>query len=210
MTRRTVRNFIGLFILMTSCYTFDKEVALKEFKELKPNCDIVEIVDYECDGTLGECWYVKIKYKKANSESIYDTTLQYWKKDDKWITLQDKLVSINQITSNYDSLISKVTVKGDTNAYNELFYGLIELDEKERVDSILYYSNIMADKFGYPMAYFDYLRTICEKNKIKFDRLSNLDLTNANERSKKTIVDWLDRMLLDKVITKEEFDLVKK
>ncbi|MCE2997120.1 MAG: hypothetical protein ACK5PC_17020 [Cyclobacteriaceae bacterium] len=202
--------FIGILSVMTSCYSFDKEVALKEFHELNPGCSIVEIVDYECYGTLRECWSVKFKYKKPNSETIYETTLQYWKKDGKWITLEDKLISINQITSNYDSLISNVTVKGYTSAYNELFYGLIDLNEKERVDSILYYSNIMADKFGYPIAYYDYLRALCEKNKIEFDRLHNLDLTNTDQQSRKIIVDWLDRMVLDKVITKEEFDLVKK
>lgn len=71
--------FIVILSVMTGCYSFDKEVALKEFYELNPGCNIVEIVDYECDGTLGECWYVKFKYKKPNSETIYETTLQYWK-----------------------------------------------------------------------------------------------------------------------------------
>jgi hypothetical protein len=91
MTKPAISNFIGLLIIMTSCSSFDKEVALKEFKELKPHCEIVEIVDYECDGTLGECWYVKFKYKKPNSETTYDTTLQYWNSGDKWITKKEKI-----------------------------------------------------------------------------------------------------------------------
>ena len=91
MTIRTISNFIGLLTLMTSCYSFDRGIALKEFKELKPDCEIVKMVDYECDGTLGECWYVEFKYKKPDSETIYDTTLQYWYRDDKWITKKEEL-----------------------------------------------------------------------------------------------------------------------
>jgi len=90
MTKRTTWTYyFGLFCLMTSCYSFDKEVALKEFKELKPDCEIVKMVDYECDGTLGECWYVEFKYKKPDSGTTYDTTLQYWKIKDKWVTKRE-------------------------------------------------------------------------------------------------------------------------
>ena len=77
---------IGLLSLLTGCYSFDKEVELKEFKELKPNCDVIKMTDYECDGTLGECWYVEFEYKHEGSLTVHDTTLQYWKVDDKWIT----------------------------------------------------------------------------------------------------------------------------
>jgi hypothetical protein len=92
MTKKpTWTYYFGLFCLMTSCYSFEKEVALKEFKELKPNCEIVKMVDYECDGTLGECWYVEFKYKKPDSKVVYDTTLQYWFRDDKWITRKEEL-----------------------------------------------------------------------------------------------------------------------
>jgi hypothetical protein len=80
---------IGLLSLLTSCYSFDNEVAFSEFKGLKPNCEIIEMTDYECDGTLGECLYVKFKYKLADSETVYDTTLQYWKVGDKWITREE-------------------------------------------------------------------------------------------------------------------------
>ena len=80
---------IGLLSLLTSCYSFDKEVALKEFKELKPNCEIIKMTDYECSGTMGECWYVEFKYKRADTETTYDTTMQYWKVDDKWITKKE-------------------------------------------------------------------------------------------------------------------------
>lgn len=74
---------------LTSCYSFEKEVALKEFKELKPACEIIKMTDYECDGTLGECWYVQFNYKCADSMTEQDTTLQYWNVDDKWITKKE-------------------------------------------------------------------------------------------------------------------------
>ncbi len=89
--RKRIWTFIIGLILLTGCYSFDKKVALNEFKELKPDCEIVKIVDYECDGTLGECWYVEFKYKKPDSEITYDTTLQYWKRRDKWITKKEEL-----------------------------------------------------------------------------------------------------------------------
>ena len=97
MTKRTTWTYyIGLLCLMASCYTFDKEVALKEFKEIKPDCEIVKMVDYECDGTLGECWYVEFKYKRRDSKTSNDTTLQYWKVKDKWVTKRE----YNKITNN--------------------------------------------------------------------------------------------------------------
>jgi hypothetical protein len=86
---RTQTCAIGLLSLLTGCYSFDKEVALQEFKELKPNCEIIKMTDYECDGTLGECWYVEFKYKHGDSGTVYDTTLQYWKVDDKWVTKKE-------------------------------------------------------------------------------------------------------------------------
>lgn len=201
---------IGLLCLLTSCYSFDKEAAIKEFKVLKPDCEIIETRSYECDGTLGECWYVEFKYKQSNSETVYDTTFQYWKKDDNWTSQKVDLVSINQVTSNYDSLRYYVKVKGDTNAYDELFYGFIDANEIERTDSVIRYSNIMATNFGFEKAYWHYLSAICEKNQVKFDRLYNLDLTNVNGESKKEITTWLDRMLVEKLITEEEFNSVKK
>jgi hypothetical protein len=89
--RATWPFYIVLLCLITSCYKFDKEVALKQFEELKPECEIIKMIDYECDGTLGECWYVEFKYKNHDSETIHDTTLQYWKRNNKWITRNEEL-----------------------------------------------------------------------------------------------------------------------
>lgn len=86
MTKAKMLPFIGCFVLMTSCHSFDKEVAFQEFKVLKPDCMVIKTIDYECDGTFGECWYVEFQFKKPKSDIIYDTTLQYWKIKDKWVT----------------------------------------------------------------------------------------------------------------------------
>lgn len=91
MNRKTTWYIIGLISLLTSCYSFDKEVALNEFKELKPNSEIIKMTDYECSRTMGECWYVEFKYKDKDSGTINDTTLQYWNVDDKWITRAEYL-----------------------------------------------------------------------------------------------------------------------
>ena len=42
------------------------------------------------------CWYVKFKYKKPDSETIYDTTLQYWNSGDRWITKEEKITWDNK------------------------------------------------------------------------------------------------------------------
>lgn len=124
----------------------------------------------------------------------------------------EKLVSINRITTNYDSLIYNVKVNGDTNAYDELFYGFIDSNEEERTDSVLLYSKIMALNFDYERAYFDYLKALCQKNGVKarFDNVSELDLKELDRFSKEMIVNWLNQMLQNRIITQEEFNSVRK
>ena len=97
---RNASIYIGLTCLLTSCYSFDKEIALKTFKELKPDCEIVEMADHECDGSPGECWYVDFKYKSLDSETVYDTTLQFWKKGDMWISTNEKIPKDTKPISN--------------------------------------------------------------------------------------------------------------
>jgi hypothetical protein len=124
----------------------------------------------------------------------------------------DKAVSINQMTGKYDSLIYQVKTQGDTNAYDELFHGFIDFNEAEGTDSILRYSKIMAENFKYERAYYDYLKALCKKNKIEsnWSSLSELDLTKLDETSKIAIIDCLNQMLQNKIITQEVFNSVKK
>lgn len=125
---------------------------------------------------------------------------------------KEGVVSINQVSNMHDSLIHKIRIKGDTNAYDELFYGFIDSNKTERTDSILRYARVMAEAFKYERAYFDYLKALCEKNMIEshWDNLSDLNLTNLDENSKAPIISWLRQMLKDEVITQDEFDSVEK
>ena len=75
---------------MNGCYSFDQKIALNEFKKLRLDCDIVEIIDHECDGVFGECWYVKIRFKsRTDTSKIQEINLQYWKTADGWITSEE-------------------------------------------------------------------------------------------------------------------------
>jgi hypothetical protein len=82
-------SVFGIFVFLHSCCSFDNEVAIKEFKELKPEAKIVEFKGYECSGTMCDCWYVQIKYILPDNSAIYDTTLQYWNTDNGWMTKKE-------------------------------------------------------------------------------------------------------------------------
>jgi hypothetical protein len=122
------------------------------------------------------------------------------------------LVSISQMTTNYDTLIHRVVKTGDLDAYDELFYGLKDSNEAERTDSVMIYSKIMAEKFNYERAYFDYFYALCEKYDIEvdFDHCSNINLTRMGKLPRKEATDWLKKMVAKKMITEKEFDLIKK
>jgi hypothetical protein len=130
----------------------------------------------------------------------------------KEVKENEKMVSISQITSNYDSLIYKVMIKGDSDAYDELFYGFMDSNKTERTDSVLRYSRIMAENFKYERAYFDYLNALLEKSEIEDNssNLSEIDLTKLDDSSKEAINDWLNQMLQSKIITQEKFDSIRK
>ena len=121
-------------------------------------------------------------------------------------------ITISQVTSDYDSLRYKVKVKGDSDAYDELFYGLMDSNEAGRTDSVMYYSKIMAMKFKNEKAYFDYFEAFCEKNKLDVDYhdFSKIDLNGLDITTKKEAISWLTTMLEEKIITKKEFDIIKK
>lgn len=120
-----------------------------------------------------------------------------------------KATSINQITSNSDSLKIKIKKVGDTIAYNELYYGFKDSNEAESVDSTMVYSKIMAKKFNYNIAYLHYFDAICEKNNIDpYHDFSNINLNRLDESTKKEAILCLEKMLENKIITKEDYDKV--
>lgn len=57
--------------------------------------------------------------------------------------------TMNQITTNYDTLIKRVKNEGNKDAYDELFYSFMNSNKAERTDSVMIYSKIMVNKFNY-------------------------------------------------------------
>lgn len=124
----------------------------------------------------------------------------------------DEVFTISQITTNYDTLIKRVKKKGNKDAYDELFYGFKDSNKAGRTDSLMIYSEIMAEKFNYEKAYFDYFEAFGEKNdiKINFSDYSKIDISKLDKNTKKKAIDWLNNMLREKIIKVEQFDSIKK
>ncbi|KFF10114.1 hypothetical protein IW15_21495 [Chryseobacterium soli] len=124
----------------------------------------------------------------------------------------ERIITMNQITTNYDTLVNKVKLKGSIDAYDELFFSFMDSNEAERTDSMMVYSKIMAEKYNYQKAYLDYFKALCEKFNIYIDypHYDKLDISKMPEDSKKQAKGWLNQMLEKKIITKEQYDAIKK
>ncbi|WP_428067663.1 hypothetical protein [Chryseobacterium gambrini] len=123
---------------------------------------------------------------------------------------QDKVVPISNI-SNYDSITNLVKNKGNVDAYDELYYFLMDSNKEDRTDTVMYYSKIMAEKYNNETAYYNYFKALCEKYNVgvDFSDFSKIDMSKMDSSSKKQIKDWLKKMLEKKVITKEQYNSVK-
>ncbi|WP_374175087.1 hypothetical protein [Flavobacterium tructae] len=123
-----------------------------------------------------------------------------------------EIITMNQISTAKDTLVSKIRKDGDRDAYDELFYSLMESTVDERTDSIMVYSKIMAEKYHYERAYFDYFQALCRKAGIRYDygNYSSINLTNTDSVTKRLAKEWLAKMIKDKLITKQQYDSIKK
>lgn len=142
---------------------------------------------------------------------IFIISCQKKQKNDK-IKNNDTVVTMSQITTNYDSLVKRVKYKGNIDAYDELFYGFMDSNEAERTDSTMIYSKIMAEKYNYEKAFFDYFKALCEKYNIDvdFSNFSTINISLMNNSSKLQAEDWLKKMLEKKIITQQQYNSVKK
>lgn len=124
----------------------------------------------------------------------------------------EKITTMNQITTNYDTLINRVKFKGDIDAYDELFFSFMDSNEAERTDSMMIYSKIMAENYNYKKAYLDYFKALCEKFDIYVDypHYNKIDISRMPQDSKKQAENWLKKMLKKKIISQSQFDSVKK
>ena len=125
---------------------------------------------------------------------------------------QDDIITMNSISGDYDSIAIRVKNFGDKEAYSELFYSFKDSNFEERTDSLMIYSKIMAEKYNFEKAYIDYLDAITEKYGIKNDlgNYSTINLTKLQPNEKKEIINWLEKMHKNKIITQNQYDEVKK
>jgi hypothetical protein len=124
----------------------------------------------------------------------------------------EEVITMNQITTNYDTLVYRIREKGDEDSYDELFYGLMESTTAEQTDSVMVFSKIMAEKYHYERAYFDYFQALCRKSNISYDYgdYSSLNLVKMDSALKKQAETWLKKMIKDKMITEQQYDSIKK
>lgn len=79
-------------------------------------------------------------------------------------------------------------------------------------DSTMFYAKIMAEKYHYERAYYDYFSALCMKNNLQqnFEDFSKIDVNKMDKVSKKQANDWLQLMLDRKIITEKDFKAVKR
>lgn len=142
-----------------------------------------------------ECFY--LQYCSNKNDKIESKNIRF---DSK---------SISQISSDYDSLIYKVKYRGDAVAYDELYYCFLDAGTYY-LDSIIYYSEIMARNHNYHDAYFRYLDAFLEKKNVNCsDGVSKLNLSKLNSKDQIIIRGILNKMLKEEKIKKTEYDSIK-
>lgn len=124
----------------------------------------------------------------------------------------EEVITMNQLSTNEDTLIYRIREKGDTDSYDELFYYMKETVKPVSTDSVMFYAKIMAEKYQYERAYFDYLNALCEKANISYDygNYSTLNLTKMDSKTKKLAEEWLTKMVKNDLITKQQYDSIKR
>lgn len=124
----------------------------------------------------------------------------------------EEVITMNQLSTNEDTLIYRIREKGDQDSYDELFYNLMETVQPVSTDSVMFYAKIMAEKYQYKRAYFDYFNALCRKSNISYDSgdYSTPNLAKMNSASRKLAEEWLAKMVKNNLITKQEFDSIKK
>ena len=147
--------------------------------------------------------------KKKETKDIKEVKIAKQENDSSDID-QDEVVTMNAIRTNYDTLVNRVKKKGDEDAYLELFYDFKESAIEVRTDSVMVYAKIMALQHNYERGYYDYLQALYEKYNVDYSDSSKIDISKLDKVSKKPIEDWLKLMLDKKIMTKKDFDAIKR
>ncbi|WP_165828939.1 hypothetical protein [Flavobacterium sp. HTF] len=123
---------------------------------------------------------------------------------------QDEVRTISSMTTNYDTLINRVKKNGDTDAYDELFYSFKDCCFDESTDSVMVYAKIMAEKFNYERAYFDYFQAVCYKYNIDYSNFPQIDISKIEKKDKQELENWFKFMVERKQISQQTLDSIKK
>lgn len=150
-----------------------------------------------------------VSCKKKETKDIKEVKIAKQENDSSDID-QDEVVTMNTIRTNYDTLVNRVKKKGDEDAYLELFYDFKESAKEVRTDSVMVYAKIMALQHNYERGYYDYLQALYEKYNVDYSDSSKIDISKLDKVSKKPIEDWLKLMLDKKIMTKKDFDAIKR
>jgi hypothetical protein len=150
-----------------------------------------------------------ISCKEKETKDVKEVKIAKQKKDSSDLD-QDKVVTMNAITTNYDTLVNRVKKEGNEDAYLELFYNFKECGKEVRTDSVMVYAKIMALKHNNERGYYDYLQALYEKYDVDYSDFSKIDISKLDKLSKKPIEDWLNLMLAKKIMTKKDFDTIKR
>ena len=124
---------------------------------------------------------------------------------------ESEVKAFNSLTDEYDVISKKITLKGDTLAFDGLYnYLSLEGTFEEKTDTLMYYSKIMAIKYDYKNAYFNYVYSFLEKKNIYYyDGIAKLNLSALNFEDKKLMKDWLLKMNQKNIITSAEYNSVQ-
>ncbi|MXO06567.1 hypothetical protein [Flavobacterium sp. HBTb2-11-1] len=123
---------------------------------------------------------------------------------------QEDVRTISTRVTDYDTLINRVKKKGDVEAYDELFYSFKDCCFRESTDSVMLYAKIMAEKFNYERAYFDYYQAMLEKYNIDNSNFPQIDISKMNKKEKLKLENWFKMMVQKKLITQRRVDSIKR
>ncbi|MDP5197965.1 hypothetical protein [Flavobacterium sp. DG2-3] len=122
----------------------------------------------------------------------------------------EEVRTISTMVTDYDTLINRVKKRGDVEAYYELFYSFKDCCFRESTDSVMVYSKIMAEKFNYERAYWDYYSAFLEKYHIDYSNFPQIDISKIDKKEKGKLENWFKMMIRKKLMTQQAFDSIKR
>jgi hypothetical protein len=123
---------------------------------------------------------------------------------------QEDVRTISTRVTDYDTLINRVKKRGDLEAYDELFYSFKDCCFRESTDSVMVYAKIMAEKFNYERAYYDYYDAMLEKHGIDHANFPQIDISKMEKQDKQKLENWFKFMVERKQMSQQTLDSIKR